>query len=74
MQNGQFSIEKRIGDLNRDGKVDAADAILALQIERGTHTPTDYQRSVGDVNGDGQIDSADATSILQESIEAILER
>ncbi|MCH8295899.1 hypothetical protein IH992_32880, partial [Candidatus Poribacteria bacterium] len=67
-QDGQLSIEGLIGDLNRDGQVDSADAVLILRIDRQLQTPTEYQRSVGDVNNDGQINESDAIQILGESI------
>ena len=60
------------GDINGDGVVDVADALLALQIAVGTATPTADQLSRGDVgpmiNGksapDGEIDINDAVVIL----------
>jgi len=52
------------GDVNGDGAVNVADAVLALQIASGQTTPTPHQQIACDVNGDAACDSADATLIL----------
>ena len=49
------------GDLNRDGEVTAADAVIALEIAAGSR-PFD---AAADVSGDGQVTSLDALMILQ---------
>ncbi len=49
------------GDLNNDGKVTAADALIALEIAAGSR-PCD---AAADVDGDGQVTSLDALMILQ---------
>jgi hypothetical protein len=67
-KNGNCIIKGIIGDLNRDGLVDAADAILAFQIALKKREPDDYQKIVGDVNGDGLFDLADAIAILQQDV------
>jgi hypothetical protein len=64
------------GDLNGDGKVDSADALLALQFAIGLKKPTAADTATGDVapfvNGkaapDGNIDIADAVAILQKYV------
>lgn len=64
------------GDINGDGKVDLADALLAMQMAVGTVQPTSDQLARGDVaplvNGkpspDGKINTADAVVILQKII------
>ncbi|WP_198134517.1 fibronectin type III domain-containing protein [Geotalea uraniireducens] len=64
------------GDINGDGKVDIADALLALQMAVGLITPTSAQLATGDVaplsNGkpapDGAIDIADAMLILEKAV------
>jgi hypothetical protein len=57
------------GDLTGDGKVNVADATLALQIAVGNANPTPTQSAAGDVvnTGDG-IKIADATKILQVAV------
>lgn len=56
------------GDVNGDGKVDLADAVLAIQVAAGM-TPagirTDYTISGADVNGDGMVGPAEMLYILQ---------
>ena len=47
------------GDLNRDGKVDIADAVTVLNImAAGTDNPS------ADLNGDGKVDIADFVTVL----------
>ncbi len=55
----------RLGDVNDDGTVDSADALLALQFFVGMKTPTEQQRLAANVNRDNTIDSADALLILK---------
>ncbi len=52
------------GDLDSNGTVERADALLALDMATGTTSPTTAQQICGDVNGDNRIDAADATMIL----------
>ncbi len=49
------------GDVNGDGVVAAADAVIALEIAAGSH-PFDL---AADVDGDGQVTSLDVLMILQ---------
>jgi len=49
------------GDVNRDGVVTAADAVIALEIAAGSR-PFD---SAAEVSGDGQVTSLDALMIMQ---------
>jgi len=64
------------GDINNDGKVDIADALLALRVAVGIVTPNQVQLAAGDVaplaNGkpapDGVIDIADAMLILEKAV------
>ncbi|PXF57736.1 MAG: hypothetical protein C4B59_14670 [Candidatus Methanogaster sp.] len=55
------------GDLNEDGKVTAADAVIALEIAAGSR-PFD---AAADVSGDGIVTSLDALMILQAAADAI---
>lgn len=52
-----------LGDVNDDGIVDAADAVMIQRYDAGIITLTSEQLSVGDVNGDGIVDAADAVKI-----------
>ena len=57
----QIQASRGCGDLNRDGEVTAADAVIALEIAAGSR-PND---PAADVSGDGQVTSLDAMMILQ---------
>ncbi len=49
------------GDVNRDGVVTAADAVIALEMASGSRPPD----AAADVDGDGVVTSLDALMILQ---------
>lgn len=53
------------GDVNSDGFVDAADAILIKRYDAGIIDLTDAQLAAADVTGDGFVDAADAVRILR---------
>ena len=53
------------GDLNRDGVVDSADAILLLRYDADLETLDDEQILLADVNRDGKITVYDAREILR---------
>ena len=55
------------GDINRDGKITAADARLALRIAAKLDNATEYQSIVADMNQDKKITAADARKILRIS-------
>lgn len=57
----------RLGDVNFDGKITAADARLALRMSAKLETPTDVEFIVADVIVDGKIEAADARLILRVS-------
>ena len=59
------------GDVNRDERVDAADALMALQHSVSLRILTDNELAAADVSGDGKVDSFDALLILQYSVELI---
>lgn len=61
--------EKKIikGDVNQDGKVNAADARKALRGAAELENLTDEQKEAADMNGDGVITAGDGRAILRES-------
>jgi hypothetical protein len=61
VNNGSIIIGSLCGDLNGDGNVTTADAVIALEIAAGSR-PFD---AAADVNGDGIVTSLDALMILQ---------
>lgn len=63
--NPKSTLPNKIGDINTDGKINSADALLVLQSSMGVITLTDTQKLLADVNEDGKINSTDALLILQ---------
>ena len=63
--NPKPTLPNKIGDINADGKINSADALLVLQSSTGIITLTDTQKLLADVNKDGKINSTDALLILQ---------
>ena len=58
-----------LGDVNNDGSVDSADALMILRNSVGLEEFDDTQRFLGDVNEDDEnIDSSDALAVLRYSI------
>lgn len=55
----------QLGDVNGDGYIDAADALLCLRASVGLITLTPEQEAAVDVNHDGLIDAGDAILILR---------
>ena len=53
------------GDVNGDGAVDAADAVLVQRYDAGMITLSDTQLRAADVNSDGTVDAADAVLIMR---------
>ena len=53
------------GDVNGDGYIDAADALLCLRTSVGLITLTPEQEAAADVNHDGLVDAGDAILILR---------
>ena len=54
----------QLGDVNGDGYIDAADALLCLRASVGLITLTPEQEAAADVNHDGLIDADDAILFL----------
>lgn len=60
-----------LGDVNGDGVVDSADALLILRGSVDLETFTNDQKLLANVNGDDTVDSADALSVLRNSVNMI---
>ena len=65
---GNFTLAKimppvTLGDVNGDGTIDAADAVMIQRYDSGLTTLTDEQLAAADVNADGLVDAADAVKI-----------
>ena len=56
------------GDINKDGQVTAADALLALQATVCKITLTPEQIAAADMNNDGELSAAEALYILRASV------
>ena len=56
-----------MGDVDLNGKVEAADARLALRVAAQLETLDDVQLVLADVNADNKIIAADARAILRVS-------
>ncbi len=59
------------GDANRDGGINAQDALVVLQTAVDKYQPDRIQKRVSDVDGDQAIDAKDALLILQYSVKLI---
>ena len=59
------------GDVNGDGAIDTADAVLVLQYAAELIGGDGLDVAAADVNGDGAVDTADAVLILQYAAELI---
>lgn len=54
-----------MGDVNGDGKVTTADALLVYKASIGEYTMTEAQEIIADSNGDGKVTTADALLIYK---------
>lgn len=54
------------GDVNNDGVVNSADALIILQYSAGIVEDININRA--DINGDGEVNSTDALQVLQTSV------
>lgn len=63
----------RYGDVNGDGDVTAADALMALQAATGKISLTDKQEKAADVDGTAGVTANDALQILQYATQKISE-
>ncbi len=55
----------KLGDVDGNGKVTSADALLVLQAAAGNKTLTADQQKKADYNKDGSVSAIDARKILQ---------
>lgn len=62
-----FAGNVQLGDVNKDDKINAADARLALRISAKLETVDDEAMTAADVNYDGTVNAADARLILRVS-------
>ncbi len=63
-------IPPEIGNVNLDGKVDVADAILLMQYLAGSVELTPRQLKAADANRDGKVNVGDVTIIMQMCLPA----
>lgn len=59
------------GDVNRDNKIDAKDALDVLKSAVGKLTLTQEQQVLAELNGDGEINAKDALLILKRAVHKI---
>ncbi len=67
-RDGEFVLGKPRGDVNGDGFVNAADAILTLRIAAGLLQPTPEQFAEADVDANDHVESFDASCILHRAV------
>ena len=53
------------GDINNDGKVNVADAMIAIQVLKGKKNLTGDDFSAADMDGDGKLKVADVLRIIR---------
>lgn len=56
------------GDLDGDGAVTVADAVLAFRVALGLEAATPRYRALGDLTGDGRVTIADALEIVNRAV------
>jgi uncharacterized protein YkwD len=56
------------GDIDQNGKIGAADSVLALKAAVGLIPLDDSQKAIADVNSDTKINTADAVLILKRAV------
>ncbi len=57
-----------LGDVNKDTKIDAKDALLVLKMAVGKYTPFPSEMLAADVNKDDAINAKDALEILKKAV------
>ena len=67
--NGSFTLDPGIrADVNQDGSVTSADAILILRFAVGLIALDEVQQVLADVNGDGRVNAGDAVLALRKAV------
>ena len=61
----------KLGDINKDGKIDVFDARVILRKAASRQEFTEYEKQAGDVNKDGKVNVLDARRILMYSAKII---
>lgn len=67
-RDGEFILGRTRGDVNRDGRVNSADAILALRIAVGLLIPTPDQLADADIDRNSRVESLDASCMLHQAV------
>ncbi|MBR6408456.1 MAG: dockerin type I repeat-containing protein [Clostridia bacterium] len=62
------SYSYKLGDVDKNGAVNTADALMALKMAVGIIKPTNEQKNITDVDKDGKITTADALKILKYAV------
>ena len=60
-----------LGDVDLDGDVDTADALLALRYSMGLIELTEQQLAQAEVDGDGEVTIVDSLLIIRKAMELI---
>jgi predicted GH43/DUF377 family glycosyl hydrolase len=67
-RDGEFILGRTRGDVNRDGRVNSADAILTLRIAAGLLIPTPDQLADADIDRNSRVESLDAICMLHQAV------
>jgi len=67
-RDGEFILGRTRGDVNRDGRINSADAILTLRIAAGLLIPTPDQLADADIDGNSRVESIDASCMLHQAV------
>ncbi len=59
-----FKLVYNLGDVNSDGKINSADALMALEYSVGKNTLTGSQLKAADIDQNGKVNSQDAFILL----------
>ena len=57
-----------LGDVNMDGNVTAADALLVIRYAMGLTDLTETQLALADLNGNGTVNTEDASLVLRAAL------